>query len=118
MKLTRGPRSRRRASVSDGMGPENTSPPLTITASSGTSASTASSAGRFPWTSYSAATLIRTRPCDSEHTDPTAGLARPPRRSRRGLQIGIASDASARSLRQHEAEEDDADDSVHGEEGR
>src|SRR5437762_945733 len=38
--------------------------------------------------------------------------------ARHGLQIGIASDASARSLRQHEAEEDDADDSVHGEEGR
>ena len=34
-----------------GNGPMATSPPTRITASSGTSASTASSAGRLPWTS-------------------------------------------------------------------
>ena len=46
----RAPRSR--SSVSDGCGPPaTTSPPTTIVASSGISASTASSAGRFPCTS-------------------------------------------------------------------
>src|SRR4051794_29760992 len=46
---------RSRPIVSAGHGPRAKSPPTTMTSAS-TSASTASSAGRFPWMSYSAAT--------------------------------------------------------------
>src|SRR5438105_2394951 len=53
---TRSPSARSRARVSAGCSlPETTSPPTTIVAASGTSASTASSAGRLPWMSYSVA---------------------------------------------------------------
>jgi hypothetical protein len=56
-KRARSPRPRSRSIVSGDIAPGTTSPPTTITsgATTSTSASTASSAGRLPWMSYSAA---------------------------------------------------------------
>src|SRR6185503_9516337 len=51
---------RRRSSVSRGIGPGTASPPTTtwVAPASRTSSRTASSAGRFPWMSYSAAIRV------------------------------------------------------------
>src|SRR5439155_15680013 len=51
-----------------------------------------------------------------ERMSPRAGFGRPRRQSRPGLQVGIARDASSSCFSEHEPEEDDADDAVHGEE--
>ena len=77
---TRSPSPRSRASVSDGCSPPaQMSPPTTIVASSGTSASTASSAARLPWMSYSAATDATS--VDDLELEPAA-RPRPRRRAR------------------------------------
>src|SRR3954469_5131868 len=58
IQTTRSPSARSRSSVSLGCSPPaTTSPPTTIVAPSGISSSTASSARRFPCTSYSVATV-------------------------------------------------------------
>jgi hypothetical protein len=74
----RSPSPRRRARTSAAIGPAMTSPPNAIrsTSSRSTSASTASSAGRLPWTSSSTATRVAIAYCAGARTAACAAATR------------------------------------------